>query len=919
MCAVLFAGAPRMAAAQVDAATLQRLQQQLGSGQAGSGSDQLDAARTGGNGQVLPPRTTRELTPEEIEVLRARSRVEIEQLEVPSPIEREFRQRTGQPRLTQFGYDLFRSGNAVAGGSALTGSLGGGYVLGVGDELVVSFRGATNRTQTARVDREGRLIVGELPPVRAAGRTVGSVESELAAATRRTLLGTTVDLSVGSVRAVSVFVGGEVVRPGQYQVTSLSDITAALAQAGGVRKSGSLRSVRIIRGGSSRNVDLYGLLGIGAPPSVRLSEGDRIIVPVIGSTIAVAGSVARPGIYEVRGGTTVAAALAYAGGALRPRGQELTVSRIASNGQEVLLRASPSTLLLAGDAFQVYTGGVGGVAGRVLLRGYVQDPGPRPLTVAPTVRALVGSVSELLPDTYLQAAVRLTRDAATGARRFQVVDLARALGGGGDVALSDEDRLYVLSRSDVAFVNDPAVRNIVLGQPNPTPGCRGLTRLEQLVRDTQSQRYITVTRGAFQTRTGEVANVARSLSQRASTDTAGVSRATAVGIAGQAQQAQAQQGQIVGSGQPASQAPAPSAASRPADELLDPALCPAVFQEEPELLPVLIENSVSVGGSVRRPGAYPIAGPTPAATLASLAEGLLGDPVGLAADVVRVENGAAVQSRIAAGPGGTLPGLVLTRGDDIRFTIATPAFEPGAVLLSGEVARPGLYVIRKGERLSELIARAGGLTQFAYPYGSVFTRRSVREAQQEGFRRSARELNEALVSISARRTQGNGDSLAAAGQFVQQLNNVEAQGRVVVEADPRVLQLRPDLDTVLEAGDFLFVPKVPNYVLALGDVANPGALQFVEGKTVGDYLRQSGGFRRSADNRRAFIVLPNGAAQPVRQRFGRISTYPPPPGSTIIVPKNIDPLYGLDVARDVGTILSSFISSVATLAILATR
>ncbi|MDT7934114.1 MAG: SLBB domain-containing protein [Sphingomonadaceae bacterium] len=916
MCAALFIAAPRMAAAQVDAATLQRLQQQLGSGQAGSGSDQLDAARTGGNGQVLPPRTTRELTPEEIEVLRARSRVELEQIEPASPIEREFRQRTGQPRLTQFGYDLFRSGSAGSGAGALTGSLGGGYVLGVGDELVVSFRGATNRTQTARVDREGRLIVGELPPVRAAGRTVGSVERELAAATRRTLLGTTVDLSVGSVRAVSVFVGGEVVRPGQYQVTSLSDITAALAQAGGVRKSGSLRSVRIVRGGSSRTVDLYGLLGIGAPPSVRLSEGDRIIVPVIGGTIAVAGGVARPGIYEVRGSTTVATALAYAGGSLRPRGQDLTISRIASNGQEVLLRASPSTLLLAGDAFQVYTGSVGGVAGRVLLRGYVQDPGPRPLTVASTVRALIGSVGELLPDTYLQAAVRLTRDAVTGARRFQVVDLSRALGGGGDVALSDEDRLYVLSRSDVAFLNDPAVRNIVLGQPNPTPSCRGLSRLEQLVRDTQSQRYITVTRGSFQTRTGEVANVARSLSQRAPSDAAGVSRAATFG---NGQSAQAQQGQTGVARQQVGQTPAPSAEPRPADESPDPALCPAVFQEEPELLPVLIEHAVSVGGSVRRPGAYPVAGPTPAATLASLAEGLLGDPVGLAADVVRVENGAAVQSRITAGPDGTLPGLVLNRGDDIRFTIATPAFEPGSVLLSGEVSRPGLYVIRKGERLSELIARAGGLTPFAYPYGSVFTRRSVREAQQEGFRRSARELNEALVSISARRTQGNGDSLLAAGQFVQQLNNVEAQGRVVVEADPRVLQLRPDLDTVLEAGDFLFVPKLPNYVLALGDVANPGALQFVEGKTVGDYLRQSGGFRRSADNRRAFVVLPNGAAQPVRQRFGRISTYAPPPGSTIIVPKNIDPLYGLDVARDIGTILSSFISSVATLAILATR
>jgi protein involved in polysaccharide export with SLBB domain len=115
------------------------------------------------------------------------------------------------------------------------------------------------------------------------------------------MLGTEVFVSLGSVRSVTVFVGGEVDRPGQYNLTSLSDVSAALAQAGGVRRTGSLRNVRIMRGSSSFNVDLYGLLGIGAPPSVRLRDGDRVIVPVIGETIAISGAVARPGIYETRG------------------------------------------------------------------------------------------------------------------------------------------------------------------------------------------------------------------------------------------------------------------------------------------------------------------------------------------------------------------------------------------------------------------------------------------------------------------------------------------------------------------------------------------------------------------------------------------------------------------------------------------
>jgi len=116
----------------------------------------------------------------------------------------------------------------------------------------------------------------------AAGRTIGAVRRDLAAATKRTLLGTEVYVSVGTVHAITVFVGGEVDRPGQYNLTSLSDIGSALALAGGVRRSGSLRNVRIVRGGGGVTVDLYGLLGIGTPPASRLRDGDRIIVPVIG-------------------------------------------------------------------------------------------------------------------------------------------------------------------------------------------------------------------------------------------------------------------------------------------------------------------------------------------------------------------------------------------------------------------------------------------------------------------------------------------------------------------------------------------------------------------------------------------------------------------------------------------------------------
>jgi protein involved in polysaccharide export with SLBB domain len=262
---------------------------------------------------------------------------------------------------------------------------------------------------------------------------------------------------------------------------------------------------------------------------------------------------------------------------------------------------------------------------------------------------------------------------------------------------------------------------------------------------------------------------------------------------------------------------------------------------------------------------------------------------------------------------------MMRAGDDVRFNAGQAQFEPGSVLLTGEFNRPGLYSIRKGETLSQLMARAGGLSSLAYPYGAIFTRRAVKELQQEGLRRTSRELTNGLLAVSTRK-DASGDGLIAAQQLIQQLATVEAPGRMVVEADPRVLALRDDLDTVLESGDAIVMPKRPNFVLALGDVLNPGALQFVQDKPVGEYLRASGGTQSSADKGRIFVVLPNGSAQPLTGRgWGRSEKGVVPPGSAIIVPKNIDPLYKLDVARDIAGIVASLLTSVATVALLATK
>ena len=829
----------------IDPRVLQQIQEQLGAAGAAQRAAEAapgDRARDG-PAEAAPVPGGRVDTPEEQRLRREKARAELDALYRPTPVEEDYRRRTGDPDLRQFGYEFFQSGPPPTG--SVTGALGDDYILGIGDEVTVSFRGATNETRTSRVDRDGRLLIGSLRPIPAAGRTVGAVRAQIAAETRATMLATEAFVSVGEVRAISVFVGGEVERPGQYSLTSLADISAAIAAAGGVRRSGSLRNVRLVRaGGGTVAVDLYGLLGIGAPPNIRLRDGDRIIVPVLGPTVAVTGAVTRPGIYELRGPASVGAVLAFAGGPVRQRGVDVEIGRVGPSGEERYVRAaSLGVRALAGDVLLVLGASPGGALAVVRLDGHVDNPGVRSLASARTVADLLRAPELLKPDTYRLLAVLIRRDRATGARRFEGVDLEREFAGL-RTALQSDDTLVVLSQADIDAL-DPQGQ---LGRAGTPEEIRRARRPEQARRPAD------------------------------------------------AAQARAPSG---------GEQPEPATADRePGD----------VFDRYPGLRDWLRERLVFVTGAVRRAGGFPVAGSLSASRILAAAEGLADDVFDLELDITRYPAG--TSERVPVGVNLDAIGRVrLNPGDSIRFAALRSELEAGVVTLEGEVNRPGTFRIRRGERLSELLARAGGLTAQAYPYGTVFTRQSVRESLELSFRRAARELNSGLIALAARTSERGLEGLSGALGLIQLLASAEVPGRVVVEADPRVLALRPDLDTILEPGDTIVVPKRPNFVLVVGDVQNPGAQQFVAGKPALSYVRAAGGFAQTADAGRSFLVLPDGTAQPLRRARGT----PPPPGSTIIVPRNLDPGYRLSVIRDVTTIIAQLATSVATVAVLATR
>ena len=777
-----------------------------------------------------------------------------------SSIEAFFAERLAQVELRQFGYDTFRGG---ATPPPSFGALPGSYILGPGDEVVVALRGRARQTLSLRIGRDGMLLLPDLPPIPAAGRSLADLRTDMEARAARELGGSEVFLSVGQIRQISIFVGGEVLRPGFQNLTALASVLDALAAAEGVRRSGSLRAIRIEGPAGSRHVDLYPLLAdVPGEADLTLREGERILVPPLGGVVAIAGDVARPGIYELparQAAMPLEDALLLAGGPLRPSGNRFLVQQSDARGRRSFAELTLTASLKRGDALLVRPG-ADVAANTIRLAGHVAMPITRAASGRQglSVRGLIADHRQLGPDPYTRLAVVLRPDQRSGQRHLLPFDLARALEGRGGPALRDGDEVIVFSRTDIQWLSSSAIQRALRGEASAIQGgeCVALTQIAQAA--------------------------------KASPARFAHARATGFPEIGEAR-------------------------------------CPSIFQEVPDLAGFLLDHTALVTGEVRAPGLYPMLDNTPLADALAAAGGVTAQSNASAPDLAHdVPNPALTGQvmRVSLGGGGAR--LVSPR-QSLRIPRREEALDSGPVLLLGEFRNPGSYELRRGERLSEVIARAGGLTAEAFPYGAVFTRESVRQRQQEGFARTARDLESSLVQLAAGQalpgsrggTADVGGAMKAGRELAATLREARAAGRVVVEANPVILLARPDLDMLMEPGDVIAMPKRPQDVTVVGAVLNPGSLPFRQGWRAAEYIQASGGAQRFADASRVFVVLPNGEAAPAGQGYFQGGGPPLAPGSLVMLPQDPAPFETWGYIRDMTQILGQITISSAALAVIA--
>lgn len=367
--------------------------------------------------------------------------------------------------LLQFGYGFFRP--SAAGLAPLTDvPVAADHPVAPGDRLILNIWGTIDGTYELDVTSSGEVFLPKVGAVSVAGVPFGKLRDVLREGLSRRFKGFDLNVTMGKLSLMKVFVVGEVHAPGDYNLSSLSTLINALSAAGGPLKTGSLRNIMIRRGGELvETVDLYAFFLKGDKSrDIRLRSGDTIFVPVIGKVAGVAGNVKRPAIYELKGEKDLADLLALAEGFL-PTGylQRIQISRIDAHDKKVVSdfnidpKGSDSPIVRMMEKIPIQDMDIvrifnidAKLRNHVRLEGHVLRPGDYAFTSGMRINALLKK--EDLLSEYYEGAAQITRLYPPNDRPgVFFVDLAKAMAGDPvqNVELRESDKVRVFSNREM--------------------------------------------------------------------------------------------------------------------------------------------------------------------------------------------------------------------------------------------------------------------------------------------------------------------------------------------------------------------------------------------------------------------------------------------------------------------------------------
>lgn len=804
--------------------------------------------------------------------------------DIPSLYDMYVQAAVRQKAPERFGLEVFRNSDNDPDAIAMDLPVGPDYVVGPGDGLSIDLWGGVSQRIFRVVDRQGRVSLPETGPMLVSGRTLGEVQQAVQQTLRTQFRDVSADVSLSRLRTVRVYVVGDVVAPGAYDISSLSTPLNALFAAGGVTARGSLRGLKHYRGKQIvEEVDAYDLLLHGVRSDLQhLENGDTLMVPPIGPQVTVDGMVRRPAVYELSSEKSLADVLELAGGILPTATlRHIEVQRVEAHEKRSMLsfdlssseNADAVTKQLA--AFAVRDGDEVHIfpiapynQDAIYLQGHVLRPGRYSFKEGMKLTDLIASYKDLLPEPAAHYGEIVRINAPDFHPSVESFDLSAALANPAAAPkLQPLDTVRVFGRYD--FEPAPAVW---VGGEVRAPGKYGIS----------GQVHF---RDAIYLAGGVAPDASLDSAQLFRTQPDGTMKILSVNL----------RDALDGN-------PVDNIVLQPRDRVL-------VHRNPARIDPA----TVYVKGEVAKPGRYPLTTNMRVQDLVRVAGGLKRSAFADSADLTRVyvndkqrETGEHLEINLASAMGGDAVSDLPLRDGDVLAIRQVPGWNDigASITVRGEVQHPGSYGIKPGEPLSSVLERAGGFSGEAYAYGALLTRTEVRELEMKSHlellrRVKAEQTNlRALPESDAEQKNAKLTVIAQTQTTLEQLEANAPIGRVVIHIRPDIRAWRNTAsDVALRDGDVLVIPKKANYVTVTGQVFNPTAISYRPGKSAKWYLSQAGGMTQLANNKAIFVVRADGSVISAKNNTGWLLFGDPlnqilRPGDSIVVPEKAPNLGG---------------------------
>ena len=733
------------------------------------------------------------------------------------------------------------------------------YIIGPDDELIVDINGYSEEHYTLNVNADGFVKINRIGNVFVSGLTIEEAKNRIIKKLSQIYVGLrsnsnntgpmtlSASISLGNIRTVSVTIQGEVMFPGTYSVPSLARVMNVLYLAGGPNEKGTFREIQVIRNKKVfATIDLYDLLTSGIQKNdINIQDQDIIKVGVYKNRIELKGNIKREGLFEVLSNENFDYVLNEFGGGFTENAFKdlIKVKRFTNRDLKLIdLNADffNSFHPISGDVFQAESIDENHFDNKVSISGEVFRPGDFSLDSNPTLLKLISRAGGLRETSFLERGViqRVNADLSADNLAFNLQDIINKKSP--DISLKREDQVTIFSILDL--------------KEKYTVTIHGEINLKTLKKATKAINEINNSSSRLSI-SGDEKNNQNKLNQLNNNN----NRSDNFNVSGgnDISNLQDEEGNNVVS-------------SEISDEFKSNETSDALINRQVKLtLPysdhMTVEDLILKAGGLRE----------------SAATGFV--------EIVRrkknigFDNPSLINSQIAEIIKFSISNKLQLDNTASKFELApfdevfirtSPNYElQQFVTVQGQIVFPGVFGLeRKDERLSDIIKRAGGLNNQAFPEGAKLIRKNhLTEAEKI---RKIDQLNE----IS--------DNFTGAVIQNKEKYNKETE-KIGIDLVSALKNPGGEEDLFLLEGDIIDIPKEPQTVKVTGEVLYPNSVKYLSTNTFKDFINGAGGYTTSSARNKSYVIYSNGSVKRVKS-FGFIKLYPKiDKGAEIIVPKEI--------------------------------